>query len=221
MASAPLPNVFSRGVHAASPRPDAAWTPRLNTLRTGSPIGARSPRRRAYTLLEMLATVAALVILLGLMVDLARYVRNDSSVKLTKHLLYECDVLLNQYLQHHAGQLPMVASFTDGSADLNEADLQRRAIANNRDFVAALRVEAAGDAAAFGGLPESIYNEATLRDAWGMPIIFMPAMNREIGIAPQNRPFFFSAGPDRRYLTQDDNLYSYEERATDSETEKP
>ena len=51
-------------------------------------------RRRGFTLLEMLTTVAALVILLGLMVDLARYVRNDSSVKLTKQLLYQCDLLL-------------------------------------------------------------------------------------------------------------------------------
>jgi hypothetical protein len=44
-----------------------------------------------------------------------------------------------------------------------------------------------------------------------MPIVFMPAMNPAIGMAPQNRRFFFSAGPDRNFLTQEDNLYSYEE----------
>jgi hypothetical protein len=26
-----------------------------------------------------------------------------------------------------------------------------------------------------------------------------------------DRPFFVSAGPDRRFLTREDNLYSYEE----------
>jgi hypothetical protein len=159
----------------------------------------------------MLTTVAALVILLGLMVDLARYVRNDSSVKLTKHLLHQLDVLLAQYQQHHGGRLPEVTPFTTGEGMLNEATLRQRALDNNRDIIAALRSEVGIESNTFGGLPESIYNEATLRDAWGSPIIFMPSMQRELGVAPQNRPFFFSAGPDRRYLTQDDNLYSYEE----------
>jgi len=38
----------------------------------------------------------------------------------------------------------------------------------------------------------------------------MPAMHRQIGMAPGNEWFFFSAGPDRQYLTRDDNQYSYE-----------
>ncbi len=63
----------------------------------------------------------------------------------------------------------------------------------------------------FSGLPDSIYDEAALRDAWGTPIVFMPAMHPAIGMAPRNGRFFFSAGPDRRFLTQEDNLYSYEE----------
>jgi prepilin-type N-terminal cleavage/methylation domain-containing protein len=170
--------------------------------------------RRGFTLLEMLTTVAALVIVLGLMVDLARYVRNDSSVKLTKQLLYQCDMLLAQYQLHHNGQLPAIAPFAYAEGNLDEATLQRRAIVNNREFVAALRSEAGNSSDLFGGLPDSIYNEATLSDAWGSPIVFMPSMHREIGIAPENHSFFFSAGPDRRYLTQDDNLYSYEEKST-------
>ena len=32
-----------------------------------------------------------------------------------------------------------------------------------------------------------------------------------IGMAPRNAPFFVSAGPDRNFLTLEDNLYSYEE----------
>ncbi len=74
-----------------------------------------------------------------------------------------------------------------------------------------MRGEAGVTPDTFGGLPDSIYNEATLRDPWGSPIVYMPAMHPLIGMAPDNRPFFFSAGPDRQYLTQDDNLYSYEE----------
>jgi hypothetical protein len=33
-----------------------------------------------------------------------------------------------------------------------------------------------------------------------------------IGMNPQGW-FFFSAGPDRQYLTRDDNLYSYDQPA--------
>ncbi len=45
----------------------------------------------------MLTTVAALIILLGLMVSLARYVRNASSVEVTKRLLRDMEGLLAQY----------------------------------------------------------------------------------------------------------------------------
>ena len=69
----------------------------------------------------------------------------------------------------------------------------------------------AGSAGVLGDVPVSMYDETTLRDAWGSPIVFMPAKHPWVGTAPQDRFFFFSAGPDRRYLTQDDNLYSYEE----------
>ena len=167
----------------------------------------------------MLTTIAALVILLGLMVDLARFVRNDSSVKLTKQLLHQCDLLLAQYQLHHDGKLPAIEPFAYADENLDEATLQGRAIENNREFVAALRAEAGSSSELFGGLPDSIYNEATLSDAWGSPIVFMPSMHREIGIAPENHSFFFSAGPDRRYLTQDDNLYSYEEKGSGEGTE--
>jgi hypothetical protein len=62
----------------------------------------------------------------------------------------------------------------------------------------------------FGELPISIYDEATLRDVWGVPIVFMPGRHPQVGMAPQDAPFFVSAGPDRRFRTRDDNLYSYE-----------
>ena len=62
----------------------------------------------------------------------------------------------------------------------------------------------------FGGLPQSLFNDLMIRDAWGSPIVFMPSSHTGIGLALHDRPFFFSAGPDLKYSTQENNLYSYE-----------
>ena len=40
--------------------------------------------------------------------------------------------------------------------------------------------------------------------------LYMPAGAPNVNIKPQNRAFFVSAGPDRRFSTVVDNLYSYE-----------
>lgn len=177
---------------------------------------ARDPHshaRTGFTLLEMLTTVAVLVIVLGLMVSLARYVRNELAVEVTKDLLHRLDRMMQQYMNLHH-QPPAVESFlaADEPADAlpDEAALQKAAPANNRGVVLALRADGLLGNDSFGGLPQSIYNDMMIRDAWGSPIVFLPAMHEGIGMAPQDRPFFFSAGPDRRYLTQEDNLYSYE-----------
>src|SRR3954470_17522401 len=53
--------------------------------------------RAAFTLIEMLTTVAVLVIVLGLMVSLARDVRTRSAERLTKDLLARLDTLVEQY----------------------------------------------------------------------------------------------------------------------------
>jgi hypothetical protein len=170
-----------------------------------------SLRRPGYTIIEMATTIAALIIVLGLMVSLARYVRNASAVELTKDLLRKLDTLMDQYEAHHH-QLPAVSPFVDThTLDPDEQTLQRAAVNNNREVIAALRAEAGISSMAFGGLPDAVYNEATLRDAWGTPIVFMPQQHPAVGTALQNKRFFFSAGPDRLFLTLDDNLYSYEE----------
>jgi hypothetical protein len=165
----------------------------------------------------MLTTVGALVIVLGLMVSLARWVRNASAVDLTKTLLKRLDRLMVEYeARHH--QLPTVTAFIDPAAsDPDEKNLQRSALENNRQMLAALRREAGTAPDAFNGLPYAVYDLSAIRDAWGTPIVFMPAMHPAIGMAPQNRRFFFSAGPDRRFLTQEDNLYSYEENSGQAE----
>jgi hypothetical protein len=184
----------------------------------------------------MLTVVAALIILLGLMVSLAWDVRRQSSERLTKELLIKLDSLMGQYVTAHK-QLPRVtplvaqAAQTDpptepglhpprpGEEELpDEETLLAAAELNNRDFVLALRAEASAQPAVaspelFGPLSGPMYDEVTLRDAWGTPIVFMPAMHPAIGMALGNRPFFLSAGPDRKFRTLEDNLYSYEQGA--------
>src|SRR5256885_2776690 len=60
----------------------------------------------AFTLIEMLTTVAVLVIVLGLMVSLARDVRNRSAERLTKDLLRRLDYLVAQYKQRSLKSIP-------------------------------------------------------------------------------------------------------------------
>jgi hypothetical protein len=187
----------------------------------------------------MLTVVAALIILLGLMVSLAWDVRRQSSERLTKDLLVKLDVLMGQYLARHK-QMPQVLALVDpgiagepqpqtqpallatrpAEDELpDEPTLHAAAEVNNRDFVLALRADAAGPTPElFGPLGGSMYDEVTLRDAWGTPIVFMPGMHPAIGMALGNRPFFVSAGPDRQFRTLEDNLYSYEQ-ATPEATE--
>ena len=187
----------------------------------------------------MLTVVAGLIIVLGLMVSLAWDVRRQSAERLTKALLVKLDVLMGQYVARHK-RMPEVTRLVDGPAQAetqpaavlpptelvddelpDEETLLAAAELNNRDFVQALRAEvapvvgAAGHAEGqlpdlFGPLTGPMYDEVTLRDAWGTPIVFMPAMHPAIGMALGNRPFFVSAGPDRKFRTRDDNLYSYE-----------
>lgn len=183
----------------------------------------------------MFATVAALVILLGLMVSLARYVRREASDELTKQILTKLDVLVQQY-QARYHMLPVVPPFVETRADAarashatslpataapllpapaddtlpDEKTLQHNARANNRAIVAALRIEARRRFSDFSSLPASFFEEGFLPDAWGTPIVFMPSLHPAVGMAMENRPFFVSAGPDRQFRTLEDNVYSYE-----------
>jgi hypothetical protein len=155
----------------------------------------------------MLTTVALLIIVLGLMVSLARYVRRRSAEDLTRRLLVNLNSAMLEYTRRN--DPPAIESFIEGRV-VDEANLRRTAEVNNRQLVQFFKSQKALSDKAFRDLPLSIYDEATVRDAWGMPIVFMPRMHRQIGMAPGQPWFFFSAGPDRQYLTRDDNQYSYE-----------
>ena len=183
-----------------------------------------TPLRPAYTLIEMLTTIAILVIALGLMVSLARRVRAQSARALTESVLLKLDGLMAQYVSRHH-QLPVVAPFVPevkeeksdkppltlaAATKIEEPMLQRSALRNNRELVHVLRGQSNLGGSAFSDLPISLYDEVTLRDAWGTPIVFMPRFHPDVGMAPNDRYFFVSAGPDGHFLTRDDNLYSYE-----------
>src|SRR5438552_946186 len=60
-----------------------------------------SHHRPAFTLIEMLTTVAVLVIVLGLMVSLARHVREKSAQALTKNLLRRLDGAMTEYVRRN------------------------------------------------------------------------------------------------------------------------
>src|SRR6478672_5781063 len=66
----------------------------------------KRPARLGFTLVEMLTTVAVLVIVLGLMVSLARDVRTRSADRLTKDLLRRLDTLVAQYKARSLKALP-------------------------------------------------------------------------------------------------------------------
>ncbi len=165
--------------------------------------------RGAFTLIEMLTTVAALVILLGLMVSLARHVRNRSARVLTQRVLVALEHVMAQYEHDHHILPPAPALMEAASDSPTEAGLQRAAAKNNAGFFEVLLREPGG-ARAFRDLPPSLYDDTGVRDAWGTPIVFMRPGAVNVGMSPQNRYFFFSAGADRKFVTLEDNLYSYE-----------
>jgi hypothetical protein len=108
---------------------------------------------------------------------------------------------------------PPIESFIDSNKPVDEASLLNAAMANNKKVVQFFKLHKDLSGKALRDLP---YDDGTVRDAWGTPIVFMPAMHRQIGMAPGNEWFFFSAGPDRQYLTRDDNQYSYEALGAES-----
>jgi len=178
------------------------------------------PRRRGFTLIEMLTTVAVLVIVLGLMVSLARDVRNRSAERLTKDLLRRLDFLVAQYKQRNLKGLPREEQdlypvvhplLGQDPIDIgDEAKQRENALANNRELIRTLKSQVDLSGGPFSDLSIANYNEVNLLDAWGSPVVFMPHQHPLVGMAAGNLGFFFSAGPDRRYLTRQDNLYSYE-----------
>lgn len=185
----------------------------MNVPSPATPTGRARPER-GFTLTEMLATVCVLVILLGMMVSLARYVRERSAQELTRDLLVRLDAVMARYRQRNQGQLPPVPVL---APEVDEPAVQRYAAANNLQFVRAIRTQLGTSDSALAALPLYVYDERSIRDTWGSPVLFLPRQHPAVGMAPGDRFFFVSAGPDREFLTRDDNLYSYEAATIDSD----
>lgn len=149
-----------------------------------------------FTVLELLTTLAFLVVLMGLMVSLARYVRTNAAEQVTRRTLGELQTRLDQYYARF-GVYPKGLDLPD---EVNEKSVGIWAVQTEPFWVAALSQ----------GLGEASDTVPT-RDAWGKTIGYLAHHHSLIGMAPQNRPFFFSAGPDGQYLTRQDNFYSYEQ----------
>src|SRR5947209_2775714 len=97
---------------------------------------ASAPRHRGFTIIEMLTTVAVLIIVLGLMVSLARYVRDQSANQLTAALLRRLDAAVRRYADRNGGQLPVVEPLIPPATRLpDEPTLLRRARTNNEQFI--------------------------------------------------------------------------------------
>lgn len=145
---------------------------------------------RGFGTLELLTALAFLVIVMGLMVSLARYVRATSAERITQQVLRQLDIALRSYMAHPL-ELPPGVTMPPANAD--EAAWAAYAQQSGSVVKQLLRVD------------------EPVSDAWGRPIGYLPSERAAIGMAPRDRAFCFSPGPDGRYLTQDDNLYSYDQ----------
>ena len=143
--------------------------------------------RSGFGLLELFAALAFLVIVLGLMVSLARHVRSSAADRLTRQVLRGLDQALS------AGPPENRTVPDPPSSDGDEAAWAAFAVRSNAAVRRLLR------------------SDEPITDAWGNPIALLPDGRRSIGVAPRDRPFCVSPGPDGRFLTRDDNLYSYEQ----------
>ena len=105
---------------------------------------------------------------------------------------------------------------TSGGVNLNVAEAAMQQFAReSSERLATLRAKAIeatlNGAAGSPAVPAILLGGGSeLRDAWGRPIALLPRQLPSVGIAPDDGPFFVSAGPDGAFLTLSDNLYSYD-----------
>ena len=167
--------------------------------------------RHALGLIELLTLVAVLVIALALMVGTARHVRAASANELTrKRMLALADAASDAIARGVDPTLPT----SDIPATDAEARFQQFALRSSLKLDAALTDRGNAAPTPAPGLATAIVaatvGRPELDDAWGRPIALMPRQEPSIGMAPDDGPFLVSAGPDGRFLTLSDNIYSYD-----------
>ena len=163
-----------------------------------------SHRSQGFTLIEMLTVVAGMVIVSGLMISLARHVRASSAQEGTQRILTDLAAAVEQYMTSFGQAPPIIAGLTP-TGEVQEQEVQSMANRNSNEVLRMLRPRAITH-----DFLATLTDSALLRDAWGSSIIYLPSMHPQLGMAPGDKPFFVSAGPDRKFLTREDNLYSYE-----------
>ncbi len=198
---------------------------------TNEPFSSLPPRpagacKRGAGLLSLIVLLVAAVVGLMVAVSLARHVRATSSQELTRARILAAAHLVEDRLsaspdlvsqlqlgRSGAGGKPPPAGRVQrkGTADaasqpgesLDELQLRTTAMNNARQLSSA-RPTPAGSAEVVNTDP------AGWRDAWGTPLLVLAGQASQIGVSPEDTPFVVSAGPDRRFLTKLDNLYSYD-----------
>ncbi len=167
-------------------------------------------RRRGFTLVEVAVMAAGVALLMGVAVSLSHSVRDRSSVELTRNILDQLERASGAYIrQHH--QPPVITPVLGPAGDeVDESVILANALQNNREMLKVMQFTGSE-------LPATVFDPGTgssgrktLRDAWGSPIVLVVGRTQRLGLSPDDRPYFVSAGPDRKFLTREDNLYGYE-----------
>lgn len=150
-----------------------------------APTGA-GPRRAAFTLLELLAVMAIISVLVGLVLGLGRRAVEAGKVARARAELAALSAALDAY-QHTYGDYPQ----TDDEARLLQSLLGRRSPADipvsGRALIETARFVTAGSLDPFADAA------ATLIDPWGRPYVYAYK-----SLHPWSNPGFvlYSAGPD-------------------------
>ena len=166
------------------------------------------PSRRGLGLIELLTLVAVLMIALALMVATARHVRATSATELTRKRMRALADAATAAIEKGVDPTMAMPTNLPGSPEDHLRAFARTSSHRLDESIAAeapVAVPALANAivAAAAGRPE-------LDDAWGQPIALMPGQIPALGMAPDDGPFLVSAGPDGRFLTLSDNIYSYD-----------
>lgn len=171
------------------------------------PAARRVSARRGLGLIELLTLVAVLMIGLAMMVATARHVRSTSANELTRKRMRALADAAIEVIEKGADPTLPVPATAPGEPEDRIRAFARASSRRLDDVLAAGAPDrpaiADAIAAVAAGRPE-------LDDAWGQPIALMPGQQPSLGMAPDDTPFLVSAGPDGRFLTLSDNIYSYD-----------
>lgn len=155
-------------------------------------------------MIELLALVAILAVAFALMAATAGHVRSNSAMELTRKRMTALTAATADLLQRGIDPRLAVTFPSTSSTDTRlEENLGRFALESSRKLGKSLAEQPESLLAQAIGTPE-------LRDAWGRPMALLPQQFPAVGMAPEDGPFLVSAGPDGRFLTLSDNIYSYD-----------